>query len=248
MTEVEPGLRDRVRIDPTVKTLELFPEVPRGSSIIGIGDGLLARFGTINFPPGVANPIERRLCLAPSRHEPHRARLVEVEIGDIERASFEENFSTPEVTRALRSQVDRDDTTIGPVERKECLPPRRGKMAASPELHPCGRSAAHIIIRWHIVRRINGKAARVSTVLMPAVVRPGNEMINPCRTIERQPHVALIIRIIGKSLAVGIEVDTVGIAKTAVHRLPHDLAINDSMPDPVTELLRSPAFGWSAAG
>src|SRR5690606_19842696 len=98
-------------------------------------------------------------------------------------------------------------------------------MAVRPELHPRGRSAAHVIICWHIVRSINRKAARVSTVLMPAVVRPRNEMINPRRTIERQPHVSLIIGIIGKSLAVGIEVDAVGIAKTAVHRLPHDLTI-----------------------
>ena len=118
-TEVGPGLCDSVPIDPAVKTLELFPELARGSSITGIGDGLFARFGTIDFFPGVANAIERRLCLAPSRYEPHRARPVEVEIGDIERAPFEENFSTPEIARALRGQVHRDDTAIGPVEREE---------------------------------------------------------------------------------------------------------------------------------
>ena len=57
MTEVGPGLRDSVPIDPAVKTLELFPELARGSSITGIGDGLFARLGTIDFFPGVANAI-----------------------------------------------------------------------------------------------------------------------------------------------------------------------------------------------
>ena len=68
-------------------------------------------------------------------------------------------------------------------------------------------------------------------------------MIDPGRTIERQPYITLIIGIVSEGLALGIEVDAVGIAETAVHRLPHDFAIDDGVPDPVTEFLRRAELG-----
>ena len=61
-------------------------------------------------------------------------------------------------------------------------------------------------------------------------LKPFDEVIDPRRSIKGEPHIAFVVGVVGKGFSVRVEIDPVGISKTASENRPRLVILRDRHP------------------
>jgi hypothetical protein len=60
---------------------------------------------------------------------------------------------------------------------------------------------------------------------VPSIVGPFNKMIDPGWAIEWETNIAFVVGIVGEGFAMRIEIDSIGIAKSAGEQVPFGVVL-----------------------